>query len=165
MKRTISLAILLMIALSAIGLAQTSMTPGMQNAPVRKSPLAEYPGTWIGTFQGHTFVNLRLAVQGDQVTGTMLRPNEVQYTDRGDVKSVSDEKSTNAVESAALNGDGLMLTVKDPATQETTHYLMRLTSAGTAEVKMVAMSMPPGMPKPKPWTLSKVGPSAITPAR
>jgi hypothetical protein len=164
MKRLLFVA-MLMIALSAVVLAQTSMTPGMQNAPVRKSPLADYPGTWIGTFQGHTFVSLRLAVDASQVTGTLLRPHEVQYTDRGDLKSVSDEKSTDAVESAVLNGDGLMLTVKDPSTQETTRYLMRLTTAGTAEVKMVAMSMPPGMPKPKPWTLSKVGPSAITPAR
>jgi hypothetical protein len=165
MKRSVSFAIMLMIALSAVALAQTSMTPGMQNSPARKSPLADYPGTWIGTFDGHTFVSLRLVVDASQVTGTMLRPNQVQYTDRGDIKSISDEKSTNAVESAVLNGDGLMLTVKDPSTQETTHYLMRLTTAGTAEVKMVAMSMPPGMPKPKPWTLSKVGPSAVAPAR
>jgi hypothetical protein len=30
---------------------------------------------------------------------------------------------------------------------------------------MVAMNMPPGMPKPKPWTLSRVGPTAVAPVR
>jgi hypothetical protein len=30
---------------------------------------------------------------------------------------------------------------------------------------MVAMNMPPGMPKPKPWTLSRVGPTAVGPVR
>ena len=58
-----------------------------------------------------------------------------------------------------------LLTASDTGTQETHRYLMRLTSDNTAEVKMVAMSMPPGMPKPKPWKLSRVGPSAITPVR
>jgi hypothetical protein len=72
---------------------------------------------------------------------------------------------TAAVENSLLNGDGLLLTVKDPGTQQTERYLMRLTSADTAELKMVAMSMPPGMPKPKPWKLSRVGPNAVTPAR
>jgi len=69
------------------------------------------------------------------------------------------------VDSAVLNGDGLLITVKDNGTQQTDRYMMRLTGADTAELKMVAMSMPPGMAKPKPWKLSRVGPNAVTPAR
>jgi hypothetical protein len=164
MRRLLSVA-MLMIALSAIVFAQTSMTPGMQNAPARKSPLADYAGAWIGTFEGHTWLSIRLNLQANQITGTLQRPHDVKFTDRGDIKSVGQEQSTDGVESAVLNGDGLMLTVKDAGTQETSHYLMRLTGANTAEVKMVAMSMPPGMPKPKAWTVSKVGPTAITPVR
>ena len=58
---------------------------------------------------------------------------------------------------AKLNPDGLLITVKHPDTQETDRYMMKLSSdATTAEIKMVAMNMPPGMPKPKPWKVMKV---------
>lgn len=164
MKRVVSIA-MLAIAVSMIGYAQTSMTPGMQNAPARKSPLAEYAGAWAGTFQGHTWMSIRLALQGNQITGTIQHPHDLQFSDDGELKSVGDEQSTATVENAQLTGDGLLLTVKDSKTQETERYVMRLTTANTAEVKMVAMSMPPGMPKPKPWKLSRVGPTAVTPVR
>ena len=164
MKRVVSIA-LFTIALAALGYAQTSMTPGMQNAPARKSPLAEYAGAWVGTLQGHTWMSIRLALQGNQISGSLQRPNDLEYADNGDLKSVGEERSTATVENAQLNGDGLLLTVKDPKTEQTDHYVMRLTTANTAEVKMAAMSMPPGMAKPKPWVLNRVGPTAVAPAR
>ena len=55
--------------------------------------------------------------------------------------------------------DGLLLTTKDPDTQETNRFTMKLTGEVTAEIKMSAMKMPPGMPKIKPWKLTKAGAS------
>ena len=162
MKRFL-LAVFLTSALMAS--AQTSMTPGMQNAPARKSPLAEYAGTWIGIFQGHTWMTVRLTQQGPILGGSLQRPRDLEFQDSGDLKSVSAERSNDSVDNAVIQGDGLLLTVKDPGTQETFRYVMRLTSANTAELKMVGMSMPPGMAKPKPWILSRLGPSAVTPVR
>jgi hypothetical protein len=164
MKRFLSIALFVALV-AAVSVAQTSMTPGMQNAPVRKSPLAEYAGVWIGTFQGHTWMNIRLTLQGTEMTGTVQHQKDLQFDNNGELKSVGEEQSTGAVQSAVINGDGLLLTVKDPGSQQTDRYLMRVTSAGMADVKMVAMSMPPGMPKLKPWKLTKLGPSAVTPVR
>ncbi len=164
MKRVLSLA-MLAVTLSCIGYAQTSMTPAMQNAPARKSPLADYAGAWIGTFEGRPWLTVRLALQGNQVSGTIQRPQDLQFADSGDLKSVGDEKLTWTVENSQLTGDGLLLTVKNADNPQSDRYVIRLTTANTAEVKMVAMSMPPGMPKPKPWTLSRVGATAIAPVR
>jgi len=164
MRRFISIAALI-VGLAIVGLAQTSMTPGMQNAPARKSPLAGYAGAWIGTFDGHAWLTIRLTQQGTQLSGTVQRQSDVKFNDQGDIKSVGEEQTTSAVENSLLNGDGLLLTVKEPGTQQTDRYLMRLTGADTAELKMVAMSMPPGMAKPKPWKLNRVGANAITPVR
>jgi hypothetical protein len=164
MRRFISIAVLI-VGLAIVGLAQTSMTPGMQNAPARKSPLAGYAGAWIGTFDGHAWLTIRLTQQGTQLSGTVQRQSDVKFNDQGEIKSVGEEQTTSAVENSLLNGDGLLLTVKEPGTQQTDRYLMRLTGADTAELKMVAMSMPPGMAKPKPWKLNRVGANAITPVR
>jgi hypothetical protein len=163
-KRSFAVATLL-FSMCLIGVAQTSMAPQMQNAPARKSPLAEYAGAWTGMFEGHTWLAVRLALQGGQISGTLQRPKDFQFANNGAIKSVSDEQLTEGVENAVVQGDGLLLTVKDPGTQQTDHYVMKLTGPGTAELKMVAMSMPPGMPKPQPWRLNKVTPNAVTPAR
>jgi len=162
MRRFLLMAVLVS---ATMAVAQTSMTPGMQNAPARKSPLAGYAGAWVGTFEGHPWMTIRLTQQGTALTGTVQHQNDIKFTDQGDIKSVGDEQMTGNVESAVLTGDGLLLTVKDTGSQQTDRYVVRLTSANTAEVRMVAMSMPPGMPKPKPWKLSRVGPNAVTPVR
>lgn len=164
MRRFMILA-LLVVGFAATAVAQTSMTPAMQNAPARKSPLADYAGAWVGTFEGHTWMTVRLTQQGTSMSGTVRHQNDVKFSDTGDIKSVGDEQVSGSVESAVLNGDSLMLTVKNTGSQETERYVLRLTSANIAEMKMVAMSMPPGMPKLKPWMLSRVGPSAVTPVR
>jgi len=156
---------LLVLGLTAMVVAQTSMSQGMQNAPARKSPLAGYAGAWIGTFDGKAWITIRLTQQGTAMTGSLQRQNDVKFTDSGDIKSVGDEQLVCSVQNAELNGDGLLLTVKENGTQQTARYELRLTGEQTAELKMVAMSMPPGMPKPKPWKLSRVGPNAVTPVR
>jgi hypothetical protein len=160
MKRFMSVA--LSVALLAIaGMAQTSMTPALKNAPARKSPLAGYAGAWIATFQGHAWMSIKLVDQNNQLTGTLLRPTEMEYENSGALKSVSKQLTSDPIERAEIQGDGLLLTVKNPTTQQTEHYVMRLMSADTAELKMAEMSMPPGMPKPMPWELSRVGPSTV----
>ncbi len=164
MKRVFSVA-LLMLSFAIVAAAQTSMTPGMQNAPARKSPLAEYAGSWIGTFQGHTWITVKLNNQANNLTGTLQRPHELDFANSGELKSVGEEQTTSTVENAVLQGDGLLLTVKDPSTNQTEHYVLRLMSANIAELKMSGMNMKPGMPKPRPWQLSRVGASAVTPVR
>jgi hypothetical protein len=158
----------LLMAVLAVGLsawAQTSAQPAKQNAPVRKSPLAAYVGTWTGSFEARTWITVRLTLQGEQLTGSIQRPRNVQFNDQGEIKGISDEQSTEQVENAQINGDGLLITVKDPDKPETDRFLIRLTGDTTAEIKMLAMSMPPGMPKLKPWKLTKFGANAGQAAR
>jgi len=165
MQRVASVFLLVVSSLAIVSLAQTSMTPGLQNAPARKSPLEGYTGTWIGMFQGHAWITMKLNKQGTDLTGTIQRAAKVDFENSGDLKSVSDETATDAVQKAVLQGDSLLLTVQDTTSLETFHYVMRLTSANTAEFRMSGMNMPPGMPKPKPWQLSRVGPTAVAPVR
>ncbi len=163
MKRFMTL-VLLVISLGLIGAAQTSTNPQTPNAPVRKSPLAPYAGAWIGMFEGHAWMSIRLNLQAAQISGSMQRAHDYKFNNNGGLLSVSQDQVTEGVENGVLQGDGLLLTVKDPETQQASHYVLRLTGPDTAELKMVAMSMPPGMPKPLPWKLSRVTASTATTA-
>jgi len=164
MKRFFIL-VMLLIATSVVGFTQTATTQQTPSAPVKKSPLADYAGTWTSAFEGHPWLTIRLTSQGTALSGSVQRAHEFQFADSGLLKSVSEDQITESIDSAALQGDGLLITVKDPNAQQPNRYLLRLTGANTADLKMVAMSMPPGMPKPQPWKLTKVTASAVAPAQ
>ncbi|MGB8768628.1 MAG: hypothetical protein WCC92_03370 [Candidatus Korobacteraceae bacterium] len=151
-------AIVVMVALTLVsaGWSQTSSRQTTPDQAVRKSPLAGYAGTWIGTFEERPWLTVRLTLQGQLLSGSLSRAHDLQFNDAGEIKSVSDTQITETIEDATLNGDGLLLTAKNPDTHETDRFTMRLKSETTAELKMSAMSMPPGMPKPNPWKLTRV---------
>jgi hypothetical protein len=153
------LLLLLTVVLGVAAGAQTSPKQATPGTPVRKSPLADYDGTWNGSFEGTTWLTVKLILQGDRLSGSIQRPRNLQFNDQGELKSISDEQSTEAVQEAQVNPDGLLLTTKDPDTQETNRFTMKLTGETTAEIKMSAMKMPPGMPKIRPWKLTKAGAS------
>ena len=149
------------IAVFAITLtAWCQAPPASVTTPPQKpkvSPFAEYAGEWTATFDGKVWLRLHLELRGDQLIGAMLHARKLTSDDNGELKSVSEEQSGQTISSAVLNPDGLLLTMKDPDSLGTDRYMMRLVAPAkdTADLKMIAMSMPPGMPKPKPWKLAK----------
>ena len=161
-------ALLIVIALSLCVWSQAPASPSAAAHPPKPkvSPFAEYAGEWTATFDGKVWLRLHLEFRGEQLVGALLHARNLSVNDNGDLKSVSDEQSGATVTSAALNPDGLLLTTKDADTQESDRYLMRLVSPenDAAELKMIAMSMPPGMPKPKPWKLVKSAAGATSKA-
>ncbi len=107
-------------------------------------------------FAGKPWMLLTLNLVGEQFSGSLQRARDFDFNDNGELKRVSDDILTYQLLEAKLTPDGLLLTCKDPDKPETQRYMMKLTSDSAAEIKMIAMTMPPGMPKPKPWKLEKV---------
>jgi hypothetical protein len=139
-------------------LAQTpAAKPGSPQAQPKPkpSPLIPYAGNWIGSFENKPWLILNLSLHGEQFSGSIQRLQKLEFNDNGELKKVGEEFTTETVVEGMLNPDGLLLTFSNPETKETDRYMMKLTGDTTAEVKMLAMSMPPGMPKLKPWKLTK----------
>jgi hypothetical protein len=145
-------------ALLTLSLVAWCQAPASGNAkpskPQQVSPYSDYVGDWISTLDGKVWLLLQLELHGDQLTGWLTHPHDIEMNDEGGLRSVSEEKVKEAITDATLNPDGLMITVKYADAKQTDQYMMRITVPGkAAELKMVAMDMPPGMPKPKPWAL------------
>ena len=138
----------------------TAQAPGTAQPQVKKSPLVPYAGNWVSTFEDKPWMLLNLNLAGEQFSGSMQRAKKIDMNDNGELKHVSEEFSADQLVDGKLNPDGLVLTFQDSETQGTFRYLMKLTGESTAEIKMLAMEMPPGMPKPKPWKLTKAAPAA-----
>ena len=161
MKRTCVLLAVMAVSLSAWCQAPPNSASSAPAAPLKKqvSPLADYAGEWTSKLDGKIWLQLHLELHGDQLIGSLLRPHSLELNDNGELRSVSEEQVTQILTDAVINPDGLLLTVKDADTQKTDRYLMKaLPSAkDTADLKMIAMDVPPGIPKPKPWRLVKSG--------
>ena len=121
MKRFFIL-VMLLIATSVVGFTQTATTQQTPSAPVKKSPLADYAGTWTSAFEGHPWLTIRLTSQGTALSGSVQRAHEFQFADSWPLKSVSEDQITESIDSAALQGDGLLITVKDPNAQQPNRY-------------------------------------------
>ena len=143
--------------LTSLGVAQTQPKPnqGTGQPAVKKSPLIPYAGNWIGTFDGKPWMLLNLNLVGEQFSGLIDRAREFEFADNGELKKVGEDFVRYQLSDAKLTPDGLLLTFDDTDKHTTQRYIMKLTGDTTAEIKMIAMSMPPGMPKPKPWKLTK----------
>jgi len=158
-KRLLRVALPLLLGLlSALVAAQTQPKSGQGTAQgvVKKSPLAPYAGNWYSMFEGKPWMLLNLNLSGEQFSGSLQRSRDFAFSDNGELKRVSDEILTYQMVDAKLTPDGLLLTFKSPDKPETQRYMMKMTGELTAEIKMIEMVMPPGMPKPKPWKLTKV---------
>ncbi len=107
-------------------------------------------------FEGKPWMLLSLNLSGEQFSGSLQRSRDFTFADNGELKHVSDEILTYQLVDFKLTPDGLLLTFKGSDKPETQRYVLKLTGELTAELKMVEMVMPPGMPKPKPWKLTKV---------
>ena len=147
-----------LLAVGVVGHSAWGQAPG-STSPQKKqiSPLAEYEGYWTSTFEGKIWLQLELELRGDQLIGSMEHARKIDLNDNGELKSVSEEQSRETVTDAAVNPDGLVVTVKDLDSQDTHRYLMRLVlpAKDAADLRIIGGSMPPGMPKPKPWRLVK----------
>ena len=140
---------------NAFAQAPAKPNPSPAQGAVKKNPYLAYAGNWISSLDSKPWFLLNLNLAGEQFSGSLQRARKVEFNDNGDVKAITEEFFTFQLADATLNPDGLLLTLKDPDTQETQRYIMKLTGDTTAEIKMIAMIMPPGMPKPKPWKLTK----------
>lgn len=158
-------AILATLCLTLAGVSQTqpAAKPGGPQAKVKVSPLIPYAGNWVGTFENKPWFMLNLSLTGEQFSGSLQHARDLELNDNGELKKVGEEFSTQTVVDGKLNPDGLLLTLKDPDTQDTYRYLLKLTSDTTAEIKMLGMPLPPGLPKPKPWRLTKAGAPSTKP--
>ena len=148
--------LLLSLMMLAVSVAGWSQAPPKAK-PV--NPLLEYAGEWTSVFEGKVWLSLQLELRGEQLTGSLVRPLKVEISDNGGINSVSEEQLTETVAEAVVNPDGLLLTLQRADTQDRDRYQMRLIppEKQTADLKMIGMAMPPGMPKPMPWRLVKSG--------
>ena len=135
-----------------------SIPPSTKAKAESVSPFEQYAGDWTSLFNGRPWLLLRLELHLNTLGGALVHARTVELNDNGELKSMGEEQAIETVINAEVNPDGLLLSVKDTETQKTGRYLMKLlpSDKDSADLKMVGMEVRPGLPKPKPWRVTKV---------
>ena len=109
MKRLLLLLVSLAAVLSIWGQQPRS---GNATTPQKKpvSPFAEYVGVWTATLDGKVWLRLALELQREKLAGSLVHARNVTLNDNGELKSVSEEQSTETITEAVVNPDGLLIT-------------------------------------------------------
>ncbi len=100
MKRAFVLLAVLSVGVVAWGQAPphpANAAPAAQQKP-KVSPFAGYAGLWTSKFDGKVWLQLKLDLHGEQLSGSLLHPQKIDLNDNGELKSVSEEQITEAVQ-------------------------------------------------------------------
>jgi len=103
----------------------------MAAADCAAQSLADFAGTWVLKFQGRNLMVLTLKLDGDRMTGTMVRPESFSTDSDGYFEKISASHATDPVEKCVLADGRLRLVIDD------SRYTITLAAAGHAAIELV----------------------------
>src|SRR5581483_1400885 len=137
---------LLLLALTAVVQAQALKPANSTNAK-------DFLGKWQGRFHGKVFVTIALNGDGQKLAGTMSKAS-VELNEDGSLASAEPTDGSNSISHAEVNGKELRFTSEsNDGTGDPVDWEMVLVGADEAELQPI---VPPDVPKPKPWKLTRI---------
>ncbi len=142
-----SLRICLFLLALSLGLqAQTLKPANSTNAK-------DFLGKWQSRFHGKVFVTIVLTGDAHKLNGTMSKAS-VELSQDGSLASAEPNEGSNSVKNAFVNGKELHFTSESSdGTGDPVDWRIVLVGADEAELQPI---VPPDVPKPKPWKLTRV---------
>jgi hypothetical protein len=131
----------------------SSLVSAQQFTPATATNAKQFVGTWKGSFQGHPFLTVTLAVEGTKLVGTVSRV-DIDVDKAGDLTRADPSEGEDPITELRVAGDILRITVNsaddpdDPIQSE-----LKLVAANEADFRLL---VPPDVPTPKPWRLQRV---------
>jgi len=133
-----------------------ALTLGLQAQtfkPANSTNAKNFLGTWQARFHGKVFVTLKLVGNPQKLNGTMSKAS-VDLNQDGSLASAEPNDGSNSIINARVNGKEMHFTSKSSdGTGDAVNWEIVLAGAGEAELQPI---VPPDVPKPKPWKLTRV---------
>jgi hypothetical protein len=146
LSRAVRICLLFLLALTA-GLQAQSL------APANSSNAKGFLGKWQSKFHGKVFVTILLTGDAQKLTGTMSKAS-VELNQDGSLASAEPNDGSNSITHAQVNGKELHFTSESSdGTGDSIDWEIVLVGADEAELQPI---VPPDVPKPKPWKLTRV---------
>lgn len=128
---------------------------GQHFAPATATNAKQFVGVWKASFQGHTFLTVTLAIDGNKLTGSVSHA-DIELNKAGELTKAeaNDAEEPDPIIDARVDGDTLRITTKSTdGSEDSIEAEIRLVAGNEADLRMV---VPPDVPAPKPWRLERV---------
>ena len=133
-------------------LAMTVSLQAQTLKPANSANAKDFLGKWQGKFHGKVFVTIALTGDAHKLSGTMSKAS-VELKEDGSLASAEPNDGTNSITHAQVNGKELHFTSDSGDGSDPVDWDIVLIGADEAELQPI---VPPDVPKPKPWKLTRV---------
>ena len=122
--------------------------------PATSSNAKQFVGTWQGSFNGKPFLTVTFNVAGNKVSGSMSHA-DIDVNKAGELTKAEVRDGQDTITEAQVKGNVLRFTTKSTdGSEDSMQAELKLIAPGKGEVRMVGL--PPDVPAPKPWAVSRV---------
>lgn len=131
----------------------SSVVSAQEFAKATPANAKQFVGTWKANFQGHPFLTVTLAIEGNKFAGTVSHV-DIEVNKEGELTKADPGEGEDPIADLRVAGDTLRITVKSSdGSGDSIQSELRLVSANEADFRLV---VPPDVPAPKPWRLHRV---------
>ena len=149
MVRSTAVAASLLLVSCALVIAQDFQ-------PATSSNAKQFVGTWQASFNGSPFLTVTFTVADNKVTGSASHAN-IDLNQAGELTKAEAKDGADPIINAQVKGNVLRFTTKSSdGSEDSLQAELRLIEPDKGEVRMIGI--PPDVPSPKPWQVTRVSP-------
>ena len=127
---------------------------GQDFQPATSLNAKQFVGTWQASFKGSPFLTVIFRVADGKVTGSFSHA-DMQVNQAGELTKAEARDGEDPISDAQVKGNVLRFTTKSTdGSEDSLQAELRLTGPDKGEIRL--LGIPPDVPSPKPWEVSRV---------
>jgi hypothetical protein len=124
--------------------------------PANTSNARQFVGTWQASFNGSPFLTVTFTMADNKVTGSASHA-DIDLNQAGELTKAEAKDGEDPITDVQVKGDLLRFTTKNTDGSEySLQAELRLIGPDKGEIRM--LGIPPDVPSPKPWEVTRVSP-------
>lgn len=139
---------------AAVLLVSFAMVFAQDFQPATSSNAKQFVGTWQASFNGSPFLTVTFAVADNKVTGSASHAN-IEVNQAGELTKAEAKDGEDPITDAQVKGNVLRFTTKSTdGSGDSLQAELRLIGPRQGGIRLIGL--PPDVPAPKPWEVSRV---------
>ena len=139
---------------TVLSLVSCAMVFAQDFQPATSSNAKQFVGTWQASFNGSRFLTVTFAVADSKVTGSAGHAN-IEVNQAGELTKAEARDGQDPITDAQVKGNLLRFTTKSTdGSEDSLQAELRLIGPDRGEIRLIGL--PPDVPAPKPWEVSRV---------
>jgi len=139
---------------AAVLLGSCALVFAQDFQPATNTNAKQFVGTWQASFKGSPFLTVTFSVADDKVSGSFSHA-DMEVNQAGELTKAEAKDGEDPIINAQVKGNVLRFTTKSTdGSEDSLQAELKLIGPDKGEIHMIGL--PPDVPAPKPWEVSRV---------